>query len=594
MKYIIVFIYICLPLLFAQDSVQIDPIDQGFDVTGFLTFDWSGHRGIYHQSGFPGWGTDRKDELLFFDSNFTHWYRRYSFPFTEPLTKKRDESGVQSSIWYRTGDYFLDEFAFDIYFLDESNHSLSFQALKRNFEDQLGLLGPQGLPGGTIQQNYRFLLTFPQEENKEWLLSSAYFKTTDGIATPSEMGGWEKGASRLDRVLANQLSYRSQSNKVSYHIKFNTFSQRLQTSGITAVPQWGADLISYTLQTSVMYPSISDYQLYFEALGKYSALRSDSLGNQSRTVFSGMGGIQKRFHRFFYHIGFGSGFVYPDRQALIFDAVSRYSMKGLDFMMSINRSLHSLPYQFSGKTVNWHNVDSTTWYRIIAPDTSAISQKRTVGKAGIIHQSQSRNFELGVFVSSAAPHYYFEKQKNLMLDTPDTIFLQSQRRDAIQGIFWNGEINYFRKWWLSGKGVSLIENKKGWGNGIHHEGTVALLFQESLFQKRMDIHLKLWTKFWIGRNGYVWDPILSMGYYDTSSHLFHQDTFGLLNYELRGIISSLEISYSMINVLYAGQSLIRSLLGDSITENQFAFTASPLLPPMGRLSYITIQWHFRN
>jgi len=589
---IIAFAFVLFTFLFSQDSVQIHHIDQDNKVKGFLTFDWSGHRGIYHQYGFPGWGIDIHENFLFFDGNFAHWYKRYTFPFQKQSIEKEDESGVQSSIWYRTGDYFLDEFAFDVTFSGESNQTISLQALKRSFEDQYGLLGPKGFPGGTIQQNYHLLLRFPDEEDREWQLSTAYFKTTDGIETQTDLG-WEKGASRLDRILTNQLSYRTQKNRVNYYLKANAFSQRLKTTSITEVPEWEMDLISYKVFTSLTYPSTTGDLLYLEGWGKYSAITSDSLGNLSRVIFSGMGGFQKTFRNFVHRLRLGLGFLFPDRPAFIFNSISSYSMKSVEFVFTIDQFLHSLPFQYSGNIVNWFDVSSSTWFWEVYPDTSALSQKRTVGKASIIHSSISKSVELGIFASSNDPHYFFEKQKSFFTEVPDRILLRRRNSDSIQGLFWSGKINYFRNWWLQGNGISLFENKRGWGNGVQHEGTINLLFQESLFQKRMDLYLNLWTNLWIGRSQFVWDPLLSFGYYDTNI-VFPQETSGLLNFEIKGVISSLEISYRMVNVLYAGRSLIRNLFGDSITEDQLTFNATPLLPSMGRLSFIAIKWNFKD
>ena len=176
---------------------------------------------------------------------------------------------------------------------------------------------------------------------------------------------------------------------------------------------------------------------------------------------------------------------------------------------------------------------------------------------------------------------------------PDIIYLTKQQNSAIQGFFWGGKINYFRNWWLSGSGINLLKNKKGWGNGIQHEGTVSLTFQESLFRERLDIHLKLWTNFWIGRNGYVWDPVLSLGYSD-NNYVYSPDATGLLNIELKGIISSLEISYTMMNVFYAGRTLIRNLFRNYITDEQLSLSATPFLPPLGRLAYIAVKWNFKD
>ncbi|MFQ6616995.1 MAG: hypothetical protein ACE5HZ_09605, partial [Fidelibacterota bacterium] len=155
-------------------------------VTGSLPFDWTGHWGITHTYGFPGWGLDTQNDGILLDGNFAHWHRRYAFPFPQRLQPWEEEAGAQSAIWYRRGDYHLDEFAMDMAYGLTGGPTSRFQGMKRNFDDRYGLLGPTRFPGvgGTIEQNYRLMITMPDESNAEWRISTAYFKTTDSIPYP--------------------------------------------------------------------------------------------------------------------------------------------------------------------------------------------------------------------------------------------------------------------------------------------------------------------------------------------------------------------------------------------------------------------------
>ncbi|MCH8070102.1 MAG: hypothetical protein IID16_12675, partial [Candidatus Marinimicrobia bacterium] len=72
LTYWVIFTIGGLGLLFPQDELGV----------GNLPFDWSGHWGIYHRFGYPGWGQDFTDGPLFLDGTFVFWPARYSFPFT--------------------------------------------------------------------------------------------------------------------------------------------------------------------------------------------------------------------------------------------------------------------------------------------------------------------------------------------------------------------------------------------------------------------------------------------------------------------------------------------------------------------------------
>lgn len=593
MKYFIIIAFFLSSFCLSQDSIRTHHHEWESESIGILAFDWSGHLGIYHRYGFPGWGSDIDEESLFIDGNFAHWPGRYAFPFKKRLLETGDEPGVRSSVWYRTGDYFLDEFAFDINFKDEGFRSTRFQALKRNFEDQYGLFGPVGQPGGTIQQNYRLSLQVPNDLNGKWNLSSAYFKTTDVIPTQSDQG-WAKGVSRLDRILTNSLSYKREGDRVKSLFDFSAFSQRLKMKALLDAPEWGADLITYRIRSASKYLLDEQRQRFYEVSGKYSALSSDSLGNQSRIVFSGVGGFQKQMGGFEYNVGLGGAFVSPDRSGLILDAAMNYSLTGSNtFFFKVNHSLNPLPFQFSGRRINWYPDFPPDQYNSVKPNSTAISQERTIVQLGTAYLSSRTEIQIRFFTARGAPHYYFEN--GLFVDSPYgyDLVLMKMSSDNVSGVSWHGEINYFRNWRLAGDGISLFKNKKGWGNGIQHEGTVALTFQELLFRERLDMRLKVWTNFWIGRNRYIWDPIVSLGYFEYND-VYSQDATGMLNIEFKGIISSFEVSYTMMNVLFAGRTVIRNLLGNSITDEQLSFSATPFLPPLGRLAYIAVKWNFKD
>ncbi len=531
---------------------------------------------------------DATDGLTFFDGTFILWPLRYAFPSLDTSAENQNEPGVHSALMYRRGDYFLDEFSFDINSLREEGGSVRFEALKRNFEDQYGLLGFPGLPGGTIQQNYRLLMKIPGESDEVWNISSAYFKTTDAVPVPSE-SGWEKGATRRDRIIASGLGY----TRNGQQLEASAFSQRLKLESLSSAPDWSADLIAYKLRYFSSHPVGVDAQRFLRISGKYSILSSDSLDNRSRLAVAAAAGFWTQVRKYEFTMALGGAFVSPDRRGLLFDGRVDYSLTSSDtFSLTVIHWLHALPFQYSGGGVPEWPADK---YNVLRSDSSAISQSRTVLQITARHRSSRMKTRVGLFGSRADPHYYFEKREYIDYRSMFAYQLDPQKMssDGVGGVFWQTQLNYFRSWWLQGSGVSLFENKQGWGSGVQHEGSIGLLFRESLFGENLDLRVRFWTNFWVGRNSYVWDPLLKLGYYDDTV-VPSQDNAAVANVEFKGVISTFEISFTMRNLLYAGRTLIRSFTGDFLTEDQLSFSATPLFPAAGRLAFVTIRWHFMN
>lgn len=566
----------------------------GNEGVGILPFDWTGHWGIYHRYGFPGWGTDVDDGLTFLDGNFAHWPVRYAFGFRESPPQERKAPDVRSSLWYQRGDYFLDQFAFDLDFYTKREAVTRFEALKRNFEDQYGLLGPAGRPGGTVQQNYRITMNVPEDTSSGWLFSTAYYKTTDAIPTLSDLGAWEKGVSRVDRIMVNRLSHSRTDFQRKARFDFSTFSQRLKMNSLADDPDWDASLVTYKMRYGHENPLSSHSQRFYELSGKYSILDSDSLGNKRRFVFEGKAGFQQTSPEWENRFAVGGAFVSPDRRGLVVDVSLAYSPSNSStIFIKANHSLHSLPFQFTGRRIVWYPTFPPKMYNSVRPDSKAISQQRTVLQMGTAYHSPRTQIQIEFFAARAAPHYYFENLKFVNSHYSYNLFLTEESSDHINGYFFKGEVNYFRDWFLEGSGTGFLNAKKGWGTGVQHEEQIVLTFRESLFKGRLNARLRLWADFWIGRDGYVWDPIISLGFYDRSNVEAH-DFSPIVNFELRGTVSSFEISFTMMNLLYAGRSTVRNILGDGFSDEQLTLVPTPLFPPAGRLAYLTIHWQFMN
>lgn len=205
-----------------------------------------------------------------------------------------------------------------------------------------------------------------------------------------------------------------------------------------------------------------------------------------------------------------------------------------------------------------------------------------------------------MFGSRANPHYYFENRPisthNPVAVSSYQVMLIEMQSDWTGGVFWKGRSNYFRRWWLEFTGLSFLENRPGWGHGVQHEGRVTLSFREFLFNGRLDLGMKLWGHVWGGRRGFMWDPTLGLGYedYRDGQTLYPQDFTGIVNVRFDGVVQTFEIAFTVVNLLYAGRSVVENVTGSVIPEDQLTLAATPLFPPAGRLVFLEFSWRFRD
>lgn len=565
-------------------------VDSGI---GTAPFDWSGQGGLYHRYGFPGWGNAIDSGPLFLDGNFAHWPKRYAFPFkVSAKTPDEDQSFVNSSLWYRKGDYALDEFAFEIDFEGADDRSSVFQALKRNFDDRFRILGPTAFTGGggTIQQNYRMMLNRPRKRGDNLQFQAAHFKTTEAIPTRLN-SSWQKGALKRDQITTAGLRYTGQAGSLKYRLTAGSFSQRLNIRSLSEAPQWRGDLLLQRLTLEVGRELNLQTTVFASVSGSYRAISSDSLGSQTRTGITGEVGIRGRSGRLNHRFGIGGTGYRGHGTSVRYRLESEYAAGKVRLHGGAEHDLSLLPFQFSGRQFLFE-PDFFTPTRIptLRPDSSAVSQIRTLIKVGAAYELKKMKLEALYFVSQAAPHYFFERSQ--IVEGGEITALVKSSSDQIRGVSWSATINYFRNWRLFGKGISFIDLKDGWGIGVKNRANAGLTVEEKLFKGRLDARVKLWADVWAGRDRFVWDPILSLGYYNYEvSNL--TDLTAVFNVRFTGVISNFELSYTMINLLYIGWARLKSV-HSSFTEDEVTAAVSPLLPAAGGLTYFTFRWNFRD
>ena len=560
---------------------------------GTVPFDWSGQSGIYHRYGFLGWGSETDLGPLFLDGNFAHWPKRYAFPFRVENNKTdEDLPFVNSSLWYKKGDYALDEFAFEIDFEGVDDRSTVFQALKRNFDDRFGIIGPSTYTGGggTIQQNYRLMLNRPRTSGDRLQMQTAYFKTSEAVPVSSDLT-WVKGALRSDQIITVAVRYMGQSAGLKYRLTAGSFSQRLKINSLSDAPQWRADLLSQRFSAEVSRELNRQAILFASTAASYRAISSDSLGNQARTGFTAELGLRGQSGRLSHRAGIGSTGYFGYGTSAIFRFESEYAVGYFRLYGGARQDLYLLPFQFSGRQFLFvPDLFYPAKIPTLRPDSSAVSQVRTLVRIGAVYEVKRVQLETRYFISQAAPHYYFEKSH--VEEGSEITALMENTSDRIPGMAWSARVNYFRDWWLFSRGVTLLNQKKGWGIGVKHQVNAGLAVNEKLFKEKLDARVKLWADVWAGRDRLVWDPILNLGYYNYEDSGL-PDATTVVNVQFTAVISNFEISYTMVNLLYIGWLRLKSV-NASFSEEQVTSSVSPLLPAAGGLTYLTFRWNFRD
>ena len=553
--------------------------------TGEVPFEWSGQWGLVQRYGLSGWGVERVTPPLHFDGNFAHWPARYRFPFLSGIDLEGSEPGFNTSLWYRTGDYNLDELSLDILSKASEKRYTRFRALKKNFEDYHGLLDPLARPGGTIQQNYRFDHVTGKSKGGQWKVASAFYLTTDAIPYGA-YGIWEKGAERSEKIISNGISYDGNRESVKYRVEGSSFLQRYRTKRLLeGVTQWSADLMSNRLHAIGEMPVRKGFSLFLSGTGRMSVFNSDSLGNQSLSFMGISGGIRMRASALESRAGMGISAVSPGEMTPNFHGHFRLKREKSELFLDLRHNLFPLPFQFTGRPFLFVPDSFTpTMVPAVRPDSGATVPTRTVMRAGAEMRWGRASGEVTLFASQATPHHYFESTTEIA--GIKMIRLNSDQVLKVTGAMWDSRINYFRDWFLSLRGISLFGSESGWGNLFDHQGEMALRFREHLFQKRMDARINLSFNYWSDRTSFVWDPILNMGYTDVTNARPH-NTVGIITAEFKAVISSVEISYVLTNVQYVMESASGGNPGTT-------FSASPLFPPAGRLAYFSVRLNLND
>jgi len=531
---------------------------------GMLPFDWSGQVGHTHNFGFSDLGEDVEIGSLILDGSIIAWPFRYAIPFS---VDDSIEAGNHSRVVYRWGDYSLNEFGIDLTSADTKSTS-RMTGFKRNFDSQL--MGPQQYSPGTIQQNYLFDYEIHPDSTLTWQLGVGYFKTNQSFPVFS-LGSWTRGASLSDELLA--VGIVRERNTLSKHSRWQVAAsgQRFSLASSSDVQSWKADVLGYRLRHRSERVLSSGLFLHISADADFTVMAGGDIISPATTDAQLLGGIshdgsmQMRFLA-------GVGLVGPDNYGVNTEGNLTLPVGKFTITASGRSWMAALPPVFA-----WSNLN------IVLSDRSAVSQRRTLYRLDAQRKSGNSQLQATIFASSANPQYFFSA-----LGT-DTVGLLSEEHGVLSGASWSLRQRLFRDWYLELRGMSFTDNPTGWGNGIQHEGYAGLEGRELLFRGNLDARAKVWVNYWSGRNDFVWDPLRNIGYHDYSV-VYNPDGSAVLNARFTAVISSFELSYTIVNVLYAA----RSLVGDTLLDKEITLTPSPYYLPPTRMVYLSIRWRFQD
>ncbi len=534
---------------------------------GMLPFDWSGQVGHTHNFGFSDLGEDVEIGSLILDGSIIAWPFRYAIPFSMDDSV---EAGSHSKVVYRWGDYSLNEFGIDLTSADTKSTS-RMTGFKRNFDSQL--MGPQQYGPGTIQQNYLFDYEILPDSSRKWQLGVGFFKTNQSFPVFS-LGSWTRGASLSDELLA--VGIVRERNTLSKHSRWQVAAsgQRFSLASSSDVQSWKADVLGYRLRHRSERVLNSGLSLHISADVDFTSMDSDGIISPATTDAQLLGGIshngsmQMRFLA-------GVGLVGPDNYGVNAEGNLTVSMGRFNVTASGRSWLAPLPPVFAGSNLG-----------TVISDEEAVFQRRTLFRLDAERVSGDIQMQATLFTSSANPMYSFSA-----LGT-DTVGLLSEEYGVLSGASWSLRQKLFRDWYLELRGMSFTDNPTGWGSGIQHEGYAGLEGRELLFKGNLDARVKFWVNYWSGRNDFVWDPLRNIGYHDYSV-VYNPDGSAVLNARFTAVISRFELSYTIVNVLYAARGAAESILGPLMDE-EIILTPSPYYLPPTRMVYLSIRWRFQD
>lgn len=485
------------------------------------------------------------------DGTFAYFPKRYgnlvskdfrlqtaaSFPVLRALP---DSQKVTSYLDYTRGDFLLDELEIGLRSAD-SNSRKYFGMFKRDFAGREGqfLVPYAEIP---IQQSYKMDYTSKSTGNS---LDVSVIRLITDVGLPDDSSA-ETGR-YTDEILSGGFLLKNDSDKYCWTLNGSQFNQKLMTN-VLAYPDLGYLRLNRTSIHGRLTVKNTDFPVdHFGLNSQFQSIGDSSISSLGwNTVYAGLDGKGWVAN---------AGFTVPAdlKESQIYGEVNVISGWN-GWNISANALLESSPRHYMERMAR-PGSQFETWY------SGGLSAGKTWA-----------SFELtGKFFAGIREEDGFEEPYISM------------------GPAWKWEL--YRRWIFSGEMI-YSPNPIPESDGIGLRANIGIQGTEWLFRENMLTTFYLWADAAGMRSkSNAFHPVLHRPV-SIGSETAAED-FGILNFRIDAVISSVLIRYQILNILNASYPTISGWFSDLDEESTF-FHANPFLPKLGRRVSFSITWQFNN
>ena len=514
-------------------------------------FDWSGQFGLETEKGRLLWNRSWTSGPIIMDGTFAYFPARYGRLISEEFSSAKsgsfplfrtlpDTETVTSYLDYTRGDFLLDKLGIGVRSA-QANSSVSLGMFKRDFAGREGqyLIPYTELP---IQQSYK--MDYRSHDSQNDIDVSVIRLITD-VGMPDD-SSTETGR-YTDEILSGGMLWKGKSDQWDWIFQGSQFNQKLMME-ITAYPTLGSLRLNRSQLHGRLIPKNTFLPVDYFGIN----IQSQSVGDTSirslawNTVYTGWEGEVWNAN---------VGFTLPSvlEEAQVYGELNHVTLLN-GWHISSNALVESSPRHYMEWLDN-PKLDYETWY------TAHMSIAKTW-----------QSFEMAGTISAGI-------REEDGFETPFISLGPTMKWEP------------FRRWILSGK-LHYAPNPIRESDGIGLKAHIGIQGTEWLFRDNMK------TTF------YVWAEGAGMCSKTSVFHPFFQkpvsignetsvEDYGILNFRMDAVISSVRIRYQILNVLHAAYPTLSGWFSDFSEESTF-MRPNPYLPKMGRRVSFSITWQFQD
>lgn len=519
-------------------------------------YEWSGQFGHLSDQGQVIWNQDWMSGPLVLDGSWMHFPHRYGPGlFNQRAKYKRtipkeesfpDSLVIQNYFDYVRGDYLFDQLEADAVFANETR-KIRLNGFKRTFAGVYNqYANPTDISQSPNQQTYR--IDYQSKTESEYVNASAAMVVTHA-GVPDTLGS----AVHQDHILTAGLHWKTRLLSQVLDIHVSSFSQKMTTS-------FSLNKTRIYLQHPYLNIRLSRPEPeWFTGLGVKGQGRNtyDQLNSIKKTLFWFNGYLYGQFKRLEWKIG--PGF------ALNSNLFFWHGNMELD--LSKNHWINTLSYDQDIQTQH-----PSYGGQISSEDLKDYWMHRKAS-ADFIREFNSGRLESNLRWSA--------------LDISETNELMDSYSASI-GTGWT----IWRGWEIDGN-LSFRYKLNELTDGAKNKVSASFTAHELLFNRNMDASVNLSVNGWLNRQGSAAiHPVYGAPHsIEDGSAL---PDIWLTNLEVKAVISSMTITWTVHNLLNTTESGVRQIYGD-VEQDLFWLNTTPFFVyPEGRLITFGVYWTFDN